>query len=220
MRIVIQVITICCFFIISVSAHAAIYTFKPYDPSGTSTDIMDLDHTKYYDWVINWTVPSGQVITGAELIFCNIYNWTEEDDRLYIHLIDEIPINPITKMPLLPSYAKKTYWTNGTSYTTKLYYDTDNQNSGDNWANNPLIKIWTDPDDNEKITTETFAIPTALLSELSDGSFGIGLDPDCHYYNDGVKLKITTAKVPEPGTLVLLGSGLLSFLFFVRRRKQ
>jgi hypothetical protein len=214
-----QVITICCVLIfLSVSAQAEVYTFKPYDNSGNSTDIMDLEHQKYYDWVINWTVPSEQIITGADLIFYDIYNWTSEDnDKLYLHIIDKIPSG-------LSSYALKTYITNGTTYTTKLYYGTDDQTiNSDYWAAYPLIidPPWTDPDDNVTSTPElTFAIPVSLLSELTDGSFGIAMDPDCHYYNSGVRLTIYTSTVPEPGMLVLLGSGLLGLAFYGRLRKK
>ncbi|MFA7485981.1 MAG: PEP-CTERM sorting domain-containing protein, partial [Phycisphaerae bacterium] len=47
-------------------------------------------------------------------------------------------------------------------------------------------------------------------------NFGFGIDPDCHYYNDGIKFVITTTVVPEPATIGLLGLGLL----LIRRNKR
>jgi hypothetical protein len=52
---------------------------------------------------------------------------------------------------------------------------------------------------------------------LENGNFGLGFDPDCHFYNNGVRLNIETAAVPIPGAIWLLGSGLLGLLV---RRKQ
>jgi len=49
------------------------------------------------------------------------------------------------------------------------------------------------------------------------GNIAIGLDPDCHFYNDGVMLTITTgAAVPEPAALLLLAP---AAAFAWRRRK-
>ena len=43
----------------------------------------------------------------------------------------------------------------------------------------------------------------SYFSWLSDGNFGFGIDPDCHYYNDGITFNITTThEAPEPATHV------------------
>ncbi len=59
------------------------------------------------------------------------------------------------------------------------------------------------------------------------GAVTLAFDPDCHFYNDGVSLTITTgpanggsAAVPEPATLALLGTGLLMTAGRYRRRNR
>ena len=56
----------------------------------------------------------------------------------------------------------------------------------------------------------SFSLSKGTIRTYSaDGNFGLSFDPDCHYWNDGVSLKVETAQTPEPATMLLLGSGLI-----------
>src|ERR1700683_723771 len=72
--------------------------------------------------------------------------------------------------------------------------------------------------------TFTFNNASVLDSFISDdGLFAIGLDPDCHYYNNGILLTLTTngpLSTPEPVSLVLMGTGMLFMARRVSRRRQ
>jgi hypothetical protein len=66
----------------------------------------------------------------------------------------------------------------------------------------------------------------SLNAFLSDDVFALGLDPDCHFFNEGMTLKLygdvltpgTQGAVPEPTTLLLLGTG--AALLIRRRLKR
>jgi hypothetical protein len=68
--------------------------------------------------------------------------------------------------------------------------------------------------------------PTVLSTldtyRRDNGWIGIGLDPDCHYWNDGVRLVINTVSVPEPTSfsLLFLGLSLFGGSVFMRRRRS
>jgi hypothetical protein len=75
--------------------------------------------------------------------------------------------------------------------------------------------------------TFTFNNASTLNSFISDdGLFAIGLDADCHYFNNGIVLSLQTSglstqgSTPEPVSLVLLGTGMLFMARRVSRRRQ
>lgn len=182
------------------TASAVVYqnTFTP-----TPADLYDLDHYKYYTWGFNWTLPAGREIVSATLSIKNINNWQVEQDALYIHLLDYAALG-VTQF-------------------------TDNQGGGDNfasWAGDDiLLDTFTDQNDYpgpaENYVFNFNAQQLALLKQysLNDGRLGFGFDPDCHYWNDGVKFKIITQTVvPEPATSLLFVSGMMGALG-LRRKK-
>jgi hypothetical protein len=67
----------------------------------------------------------------------------------------------------------------------------------------------------------TSAQLTTLNSYLSDGTFGIGVDADCHF-KGSFSLAMTSTKVPEPGSLSLMLLGLTSLAggLFIRRKRK
>lgn len=182
-----------------IPASAAQYQFQPSVP-----DLYDLDHTYYYSWGIAWTVPANEILIEASLFIDNINDWTtESNDHLYIHLLDN------------PTVGVRTWY--------------DGEGGGDNWAGNPLIANWSDTNNwNEDLTYDLSTMPGMIDTLTSyignNGVFGLGFDPDCHYYNSGIQLTITTRPeqqiVPEPSSLAGLALGMLSLGGLVRRRRS
>ena len=155
------------------------------------TQMADLDHYRYYEWGTDWNTNCD--ITKATLTFKNIWDWKVEDgDHLYVHLMD-------TMAPGLRSY-----W--------------DGEGGGDAFdGQGVLIADWTDPVGG---TARNFDLVVEIAPENLDllyNGFGFGIDPDCHYYNDGIVLDIEAT--PEPATFILLGvtGGVLGL---IRRRRR
>lgn len=179
------------------AVNAKTITFKP-----NPENMWNLDHSYYYSWGIKYNIPKGQQIVDAVLEFKNLNNWAKEDNILYVDLLDN------------PKSGTKSY--------------VDSQKKGDAWEGKGLrIGTYTDKD-YKKPETVTFSLKSCgLLDELNtyakDGLFGIGLDPDCHYNNCGVKLTITTSsrapETPEPSSLIagLMGLGSFGLLKFRKR---
>ena len=173
------------------TAFAAFHTFQP-----SQNDLYDLDHGKYYQWGINWQVMAGETIVGASLTFDNIRNYNSDPNDLWVHLLDSV--------------------------SAGTHVGTDNKDGVDQFAGQGiLLHHWEDfPSISQDITYDFSAQEiVTFMDYLSDGNFGFGLDPDCHYYNDGISFTVETSAVPIPSEIFLLGSGLL-FLAGGRARRS
>ncbi|MGD8450595.1 MAG: PEP-CTERM sorting domain-containing protein [Phycisphaerae bacterium] len=171
--------------------RADIHTLRP-----TPADLGDLDHGVYVTWGVDWSVPTGEEIIAATLAIENLNDWTvEDDDIIYMHLLDEA-------LPGVHSW-------------------TDHQGGGDAFEGQGVLLTTFSDDDGSPNAPEDWSYSftpaqiDALTDYAADGHFGLGFDPDCHYYNDGVSLTVQTASIPEPASMVLLAAGTL----FVNRRR-
>jgi hypothetical protein len=221
MKIIVLGVVLSVFVVMSISANAGVTTFTPTN----LIELNDLPHQYYYSWGINFNLSQGEVITGAKLTFNNIYDWTTEtNDRLYIHLLD----NPTAGVVALK----------------------DNEGGGDNFAGNGVLLhdidhptdawSWTDPlggtPRNFNLVYDFGSGPRGLnlLDKLTEyigtpfgarhSTFGFGIDPDCHYFNDGISFTITTTSipgtpvVPAPAAVSLGGFGII-LVGWLRMRK-
>lgn len=186
-------------------ASAGVYTFLP----SPRADLWDLDHYKAYRWGINWAKPQNENVTNVVLTFKGIYDWTYEPDVLYTTLLDNPPA--------------------GVSVFT------DNQANGNYFAGQgTLVGQWSDPygDYAHRIDLSydfaALGLVNTFNSYAADGTFGFGFDPDCHYFNSGLELKIYTTDtqsppldpVPEPATLTMFGLGMAGLGYYRRRQRQ
>ncbi len=176
------------------TAKAAVYEYMP-----TPGDMYDLDHDFAYTWGIDWN-HTDEVIHGAFLTFTNIHDWRpESDDILYLNMLDN-PASGLTQ-----------------------YYD--NEEVGDYFAGQGTpVGTWSDPAGSfygpgvdVTFNLGSLGLLSTLNSYAADGLFGFSLDPDCHYFNDGVKLTVVT-DVPEPASIMLLGLGALGMAAYRRKR--
>ncbi len=203
MRRLLLALTVTCLTLLAAStAGAGVYTIIP----SPSADMWDLDHYKAYRWGINWATPPSQEITNVVLTFKGIYDWTYEPDVLHTTLLD----NPAAGVSVI----------------------TDNQEAGNYFAGEGVtVGAWSDPygDYAHRINLSYDFASLGLLPTFqtfaADGSFGFGFDPDCHYFNSGLELKIYTADVPtstdpvpEPATLTMLGLGMAGLGYYRRRQ--
>ncbi len=173
-------------------------TYTTFTPS--PADLDGLDHGKYYRWGINFTIPEGQKITGASLFFDDIRNSDNSNNDLWITLLKLGPSNSVTVHNDNNSF--------------------NNFNNAINKGNGILLYHYEDLSNTAQDITFTFDYSqlTTLNDYLSDGNFGIGFDPDCHFYNSGISLTIETSPVPIPASIFLLAPALLGVVGFSRKR--
>ena len=211
-------------FSFALSLNAAVYTFNPSDGNADPDDIWDLDHYKYFTWgVKNFSVPQNQVITKAVLTFSNINNWTAAENNgtnwLNVWLMDRALVQG--------NYVAGS----GPDGSLKMY--SDNQGIADAFATwqpsiaKTKIGVYTDYNGGPSgdVINLVYDFSPMLIGKLTTyiangNNFALGFDPDCHYWNDGVRFEVTTSVISVPDqsmTLALMGLGLAGLIGFRRK---
>jgi len=221
---------------------AGLYIYKP-----SGSNLADLEHGSAYSWKINlsnynWRSlrsPSditSETIKGASLFFKNIYDSTGALNVLHVSLLDASKINSDGLDVIAHNDDVITYNDGG---ETSNFFEFEGK-----FGSTSLFKfndISTEPltigvplNNTERSnvplgvgTGATMDMPANglnhLISYASSGIFGLGFDPDCHFWTDGIYLALCTEKtsgnpVPEPATFLLFGAGLLFFASKMRKK--
>jgi hypothetical protein len=197
-------------FVLNTLAYADIL-YYPLHPH--PADVYDLTHQNYYIWKVNLSILTGRTIASASLFIDNINDWQiETTDKLYISLLSKSEMN---------SAVTDNHMTR--AFGSDIFQGTDNENVGNALSGyGQVLTVYEDENEYqntyhqwinpaEDFTCNFSEAQVALLNSYTTTNkyeFGIGFDPDCHYYNDGVKLcYVTTSTVPEPATIALLSLG-------------
>lgn len=203
---------------VATSAQATVTTLS-FAPS--PSDMNDLDHHLAYTWRIDNINLSGQAITGATLSITNISNWDRNPNVLHLHLLDtainfgigsfvddptgSAPVTDLTDDFISSRYHSNSGWLVKAGTADTFLADPTFTTTGVNYALN--------------FTSTQLQTLSAYIANGGDIAFG--LDPDCHFFNDGIKFTMTLSPVPEMDALYPIMSliAAVAFTHILRRRR-
>jgi len=202
------------------NTRATEVTFTP-----TPNDLGDLDHHVLYTWRIDGVTVNPGTITGATLTFTSIQNWDRNANVLHIHLLDTANYSGVHSFVDDPTGAAPV-----------VDFTDDFINTRFHGASNWLVAAGTSDtfltDQSFTLTpvtwtyTFTAAQVAALRTDIANGNnFALGFDPDCHFFNNGAQMTMTTRDTATPdtgSTLVMFGTTaalMLSAAAWSNRRK-
>ena len=182
------------------SARATPVTYTP-----SPSDLGDLDHHLVYTWRIDGVSLNPSSISSATLTFTSIQNWDGNPNVLHLHLLDTAKYSGVHTFVDDPTGAAPV-----TDFTDDFISTRYHAQSGWLVAAGTSDTFLTDQSFTLTPVTWTYTFTAAQLAalraDISNGNdFALGLDPDCHFFNDGVNLTLNTRPANTPDTGNTLG---------------
>ncbi len=184
--------------IVSVTQMAAdSYVAAPGSNIIASKSNLSISHSWYYEWTLDDMTTDIAENATLDIVFHSIYNWRNEDNWLNVYIRDG-------------KSTEVTGWIPGVDYQ---------QNDHPNWTAWKHIGTWSDPDGSQNRYDVVYQLK---LNEIwkntisNDGTFVLGIDPDCHFYGKGITV-LDPPALPVPGALMLLSSGLICMVALPRK---
>jgi hypothetical protein len=226
----VAIIALCIFLATPVFAipHTYIYSYTGGYISGSG-----LEHQKDYSWGLDSSqIPQNEEIVSVTILFKGLHNWDNLINDLYVNVLGDTPLPldpplPLAQLPL----SFKVIGTGDNPYDNVFFNNLNswNRNGESNAFIHDFALAYGGTGINNATTardvsyTFTNVTQPALMSffntAIDDGNFGLGFDPDCHYWGSKIKLTLITQPVPEPSTFLLLGAGLAGVGLLRRRFK-
>ena len=180
------------------SAQATVTTLS-FQPN--PADINDLDHHLVYTWRIDNIALNGSAVTGATFSIANISNWDTNPNVLHLHLLDtainpgigsfvddktgSVPVTDLTDDFSNARYHNDAGWLVKTGTADTFLADPTFTTTGVNYTLN--------------FNASQLQTLNAYIAAGNDIAFGI--DPDCHFFNDGINFTMSLTPVPEMSAL-------------------
>jgi VPDSG-CTERM motif len=199
------VIALACF-LAPVSSRATSMSWSP-----SPSNLGDLNHHSVYTWRIDNINVNPNLIKSVTLTFTSIRNWDGNPNILHLHLLDTAKRSGVRSFIDDPSgSAPVVDYTD--DFISTRYHNQSNwlvaPGTSDTFLTNQSFTL---TPVNWSFTLSASQL-AAFRSYVANGhNVAFGLDPDCHFFNDGVKV---TMNVPDTGsTCALLGLAMGLILF-------
>ncbi len=204
---------------LAASAQATVTTLS-FQPN--PVDMNDLDHHLAYTWRLDNISLSGQAITSASLSFTNISNWDSNPNVLHIHLLDTAINSGVASFVDDPTGSVPVFDLTDDFINTRYHNDSKwlvKKGTADTFL---ADKSFTTTSVNYTYNFTASQLQTLASYIATNGDLAFGLDPDCHFFNDGIKFTMTLTPVPEMAALhPIIGLlAAIAFTHFLRRRRS